>query len=66
MPELSKFEGIAYTDQCTNTSDIISVKTLDDMILVFSIFLSPHRHSYNRHSYPSIFLAIFPLQCYNT
>ncbi len=50
MPELSGFERIAYADQCTNTSEIISVKALDNMILVFSIFLSPHRHSY-----PSIF-----------
>lgn len=46
MPELSGFERIAYADQCTNTSEIISVKALDNMILVFSIFLSPHRHSY--------------------
>ena len=46
MPELSEFERIAYADQCTNTSEIISVKALDNMILVFSIFLSPHRHSY--------------------
>ena len=38
MPELSRFEGIAYADQCTNTSEIISVKALDDMFLVFSIF----------------------------
>ena len=63
MPELSEFERIAYADQCTNTSEIISVKALDNMILVFSIFsifLSPHRHSY-----PSIFLAISSLQCYN-
>ena len=58
MPELSEFERIAYADQCTNTSEIISVKALDNMILVFSIFLSPH-------SYPSIFLAISSLQCYN-
>ena len=41
MPELSGFERIAYADQCTNTSEIISVKALDNMILVFSIFLSP-------------------------
>ena len=40
MPELSGFERIAYADQCTNTSEIISVKALDNMILVFSIFLS--------------------------
>ena len=60
MPELSGFERIAYADQCTNTSEIISVKALDNMILVFSIFFSPHRHSY-----PSIFLAISSLQCYN-
>lgn len=40
---------------------IITMKWRDNMILVFSIFLSPHRHSY-----PSIFLAISPLQCYNT
>ena len=58
MPELSEFERIAYADQCTNTSEIISVKALDN--LIFSIFLSPHRHSY-----PSIFLAISSLQCYN-
>ena len=40
MPELSEFERIAYADQCTNTSEIISVKALDNMILVFSIFSS--------------------------
>ena len=39
MPELSEFERIAYADQCTNTSEIISVKALDNMILIFSIFL---------------------------
>ena len=53
MPELSEFERIAYADQCTNTSEIISVKALDNMILVFSIFLSPHRHS--------LFFLPFPL-----
>ena len=37
MPELSEFERIAYADQCTNTSEIISVKALDNMILIFSI-----------------------------
>ena len=28
--------GIAYADQCTNTSEIISVKALDDMILLLT------------------------------